>query len=683
MTPDLPGGRPGRPALRLLLAVVCAALLGAAAAQCSPGPTTSQVTIPDYLAVYYQQFRSMPEVDEVLFYGGVCVTAVGGEWTVFADAVTVTGLNTDLGLRADSPRLFWGDLRLTATHMAATNEVLVLQGATVAGPDYSGEAQSIELDLFTGVMQLIDVTLNSVAFAVTGSSAALVGTQLSVEEPGLTTCIGMDTPPYAIEGASATVDLSTRTAVLRDGTLRIGALRVPLNERISVTEESLERFTLPFRFQNVSDRGNPNLPGTGVGARIVDLPLGEGASLDVGVTGLDPEHPTGMVLLVHAAEENEGTEVVATFGLEGSSPLMAVDVTHDVTPWLELELGARTGAEPAQPGHHEARAALEANVPVPAIGGSVGAEVFTASTAVSPAGDPTMTALFGSRVGVSGSVTTSTGAAPFGTFTVLASAETTWYPRQETQQWGVRLNPRWTFEAAPVTASLSYDTWLTNAASPFADVDRLSPLSRTRAAVRVAGRLAVWEDGGELTGFIGASGVHDGVPVRSDPAGFVSAVGEAGVKYVEGNWTVDATVSTQLAGVLSPESKRDAYVTYVLEGQRTGWPAVVQGAEGPIVPHGTFALRAEALHGLAAPLGLRRLELSAAVPFAFPSLELRPFIGFDIAPTILSGGLPQLSVHGLDLTFITCCGSLTVGYTNERGEWSASFSIDLERRPPE
>lgn len=678
MNPDLLRGA----ALRALL-VVCAALFGTAAAQCSPGPTTSQVTIPDYLAVYYQQFRSMPEADEVLFYGGVCVTAVGAEWTVFADAVTVTGLNTELGLRAESPRLFWGELRLTAAHMAATEEVLVLQEATVAGPDYSGEAQSIELDVMTGQMQLIDVVLNSVAFAVTGSSAALVGTQLSVEEPELTTCIGMDAPPYAIEGSSATVDLSTRSAVLRQGTLRVGALRVPLDESISVTEESLERFTLPFRFQNVSDRGDPTLPGTGVGARIVDLPLGDGASLDVGVTGLDPEHPTGMVLLVHAAEETDGTEVVATFGLEGSSPLMAVDVTRHMTPWLELELGARTGAEPAQPAHHEARAALEANVPVPAIGGSVGAEVFTASTAVSPAGDPTMTSLFGTRVGVSGSVTTSTGATPFGTFTVLASAQTTWYPRQQTSQWGVRLNPRWTLEASPVTASLSYDTWLTNAASPFADVDRLSPLSRTRAAVRVGGRLVAWEDGGELMGFIGASGVHDGVPVRGEPAGYVSAIAEAGVQYLEGTWTVDASVSSQLAGLLSPESQRDAYVTYVLQGQRAGWPAVVQGTEGPIVPHGAFELRAEALQGLADQVGLRRLELSAAVPFAFPSLELRPFIGFDIAPTILSGGLPELSVHGLDLTFITCCGSLTVGYTNERGAWSASFSIDLERRPPQ
>lgn len=671
-------GRAGR---RTLFATLAAALLSAAAAQCESGPTTSQVTVPDYLAVYYQDFRSMPELDEVLFYGGVCVTAVGGEWTVIADQVTVTGLSGDLGLRADAPRLFWGDLRLTAVHLAATTEVLVLQGATIQGPDYSGSAESIELDLLTSEMDLVGFTLNSVAFAVTGTSAALIGDKLSVQDPGLTTCIGMETPTYAIEGRSATVDLTSRSVVLNGGQLRVGALRVPLNEEIALTEETMERFTLPFRFQNVPDRGDPSLPGTGVGARLVGLPLGRGASFDVGVTGLDAEHPTGLVALVHAEEDEGGTQVVTTFGVEGSAPVLMLDLTHAVTPWLDLELGARTGSAPTRKAHNEGRLGLQATVPVSAIKGTVGAEVFAAATAIAPAGEPTQTELFGSRLGAAADLATSTGRTPFGTFALKARAEATWYPQQHTSQWGVRLNPSWNLTAAPLTASASYDTWLTDAGSPFETVDRLSPLSRTRAAVRVAGALAELEGGERLSGRVGVSAVHDGVPVGGEPAGFNSAIAEGGLAYAVEDWTVDMSVAAQLAGVLSPASGRDSYVTYVVEGQRSGWPAVAQGASGPIVPHGSFALRAEALQGLGDPAGLRRLELSAAVPFAFPSLELRPFIGFDIAPTLLSGDLPQLSVHGLDLTFITCCGSLTVGYSNDRGEWSASFAIDLERRP--
>src|SRR5690606_32925684 len=242
---------------------------GWAAAQCSPGPDTSQVTVPDYLAVYYLHFRSLPELDEVQFYGGVCVTAVGGEWTVIADEAFVTGLSGELGLRADSPQLYWGDLRMTAEHLAATTETLVLQQATVNAPDFSGDATTIVLDLVTGDMLLTGFTLAGVAFAVSGESAELVGQTLTVEGPAVTTCIGMEETPYAIEGAAATVDLTTRTVELQGGVLRVGALRVGLRPRLQLTEESLERFMLPVRVQNVPDRGDPTRPGSGIGVRVV------------------------------------------------------------------------------------------------------------------------------------------------------------------------------------------------------------------------------------------------------------------------------------------------------------------------------------------------------------------------------------------------------------------------------
>src|SRR5690606_8722071 len=53
----------------------------------------------------------------------------------------------------------------------------------------------------------------------------------------------------------------------------------------------------------------------------------------------------------------------------------------------------------------------------------------------------------------------------------------------------------------------------------------------------------------------------------------------------------------------------------------------------------------------------------------------------DFAPTILHGELPALSGVGLDVTFVTCCGSLTVGVVNDRGSWAGSVAVDLERRP--
>lgn len=674
--------------LRALATLATITVTGWAAAQCSPGPDTSQVTVPDYLAVYYLHFRSLPELDEVQFYGGVCVTAVGGEWTVIADEAFVTGLSGELGLRADSPQLYWGDLRMTAEHLAATTETLVLQQATVNAPDFSGDATTIVLDLVTGDMLLTGFTLAGVAFAVSGESAELVGQTLTVEGPAVTTCIGMEETPYAIEGAAATVDLTTRTVELQGGVLRVGALRVGLRPRLQLTEESLERFMLPVRVQNVPDRGDPTRPGSGIGVRVVGLPMGdEGtASLDVGATGLDAGHPLGVVALVRLAAERQGQRLNATVGLEAGLPLVDFRVTQPLTPWLDAGLAIHSGAELNGVPHHEGRLGLRGDWEVPVPGRptlSLGAEAFAAATALTDVKDLATPLVFGPRVGAALDVQAGSGRTAAGTFGLRSRAEATLYPLQQQLQWGVRLNPTWRLEAAPLTLSLAYDTWLTNAASPFAGLDRLRPLARFSGSARVGGELRRWEGDRRLTGYFRVAATHDGVPVDSAPAGLNAATAEAGLTYEAGAWSVDATAVARLAGVLEPVAGRDASLTYTVEARRAGWPVVRVGPAGPVEPHTPFALRAEAVQGLLpdAP-GLRRLELSVAVPLAFENLELRPSVGFDVAPLLVHGALPVLSLHGLDLTVVTCCGSLTVGYSNLRGDVSASFAIDLERRPP-
>ena len=87
----------------LVVVVLALVLAGTVAAQCSVGPNTASVTLPDFLAVYYSQFRSLSSEDAAEFYGGVCVTAVGGEWTVTAEQVRVEGLSGDIRLEAPSP----------------------------------------------------------------------------------------------------------------------------------------------------------------------------------------------------------------------------------------------------------------------------------------------------------------------------------------------------------------------------------------------------------------------------------------------------------------------------------------------------------------------------------------------------------------------------------------------------
>jgi hypothetical protein len=154
------------------------------------------------------------------------------------------------------------------------------------------------------------------------------------------------------------------------------------------------------------------------------------------------------------------------------------------------------------------------------------------------------------------------------------------------------------------------------------------------------------------------------------------------LSYKTDPFTFQAAARTELAGLLGPAG-RDPYVELKLTATRDAWPVLNPGADAPNVPHGTLQVGLLSNYSLkAGSQGLQALELSAAAPFAFDTFELRPYLAFDFAPTITSGQWPWWSGYGLDATFITCCGSVTLGVLNDRGAWGAGISVDLERRPP-
>lgn len=362
--------RRGVASSRRVALVLLLALLGVAGAQCTVGPEYAEVTLPDFLAVYYQDFRSEPQEDRVVFYGGVCVTAVGGGWTVTAPRVTVTGLTGELELHSDDPTLYLGQWQITAAELESTVEKLTLQSATVVGPDVSGNAKSLTVDLVTSEISMSGLELNSLAFAVSGRDAVLRGELLSLEGAGVTTCIGLETPPYELEGMRAEVDLGARSVVLSGGMLRLGGARFRLQEEIVLSEESLAAFELPVQVQNVS--GPANRPGTGLGIRLVGVPLENDVELDIGATGIDTDHPTGAVALLRLGTTLEDSTLVeAGVGLEAGRPYLEIDLTRPLASWLDLELGVISGAMPGRDARHEAHAALSATVPVQALRGSV------------------------------------------------------------------------------------------------------------------------------------------------------------------------------------------------------------------------------------------------------------------------------------------------------------------------
>src|SRR5690606_16694969 len=333
---------------------------------------------------------------------------------------------------------------------------------------------------------------------------------------------------------------------------------------------------------------------------------------------------------------------------------------------------------------------VTATTAVSALNGRVTAEAFSAATVLAPALAPTEPTILGTRIGAAVFGTARTGATAAGTFTVEARAEATAYPAQDAWQWGVRVAPGWRYVSGPLTLRLSYDQRFTNSGSPFgASVDRLQPRSRADGGLRVEGPLfrgtpsdPAWP-APRLDGYVEVRGVHDLVPVGNDPAGWRMARAWTGVTYRVRGWVLGSMLLLETAGLLNTGSSWDAHVTLDLSAERPGWPVLFPSRPQPNVPHTAFEVGLNSVYGLTADNpGLRSLELRAAMPFAFDHFEARPYLAFDFEPTIEQGLWPIWSVHGLDLTLISCCGSVTVGYRNDSGQWSASIAVDLERRPP-
>ncbi|MCO5174261.1 MAG: hypothetical protein M9914_08710 [Trueperaceae bacterium] len=669
---------------RLAVALLLLGVAGVASAQCSRGPRTASITLPGFLAVYYQQFSSNAAADTAEFYGGVCVTAVGGEWTVLADRVHVGKLSTDIFIQAAQPTLYMEGWRMSGEDLVANVEHLTLTGARFTGPDVGGSAGQLDIELATGAFTLADLVFTGSSFAVTGQLATLQGAVLQVEGAGVTTCIGPEPPPFAVESRVATIDLDGRAVHLKEGLLRVGNLRIPLRDEVDVNDRTFADFEFPVKVANVeASSTSPAQRGEGLSVRVVGIPLADGVTLELGATGVNRPGQTAPVALLRAAAD--GGRVRGTVGLEAGAPYLDVGVSTPLEPWLTLAVSARSGAAPARRARHEGRVGLEASLPVPALNGAVAAEAFAAITALTEHAGASQPEVAGARLGVSTTLTAGTGpvragGVPLGTFGVEARAQVTRYPYVwgesvtvgSATQWGLRVAPTWRLSTGPVTASLGYDARFTNAASPFGTaVDGLTALQRATGSLAVQGGIA-----GPLSGRLAFSVTYDAFATPSLPVGFKRLRGTGSLSLAAEPWTVGLAATVETAGLVNALTDVPAFVEVDLSAMRHGWPVLAAGA-----PYGSLELGLNAQYGLlAASSGLERLELRAGVPLAFESVELRPFVAVDLVG-LLGGGSPKLSGYGLDATFITCCGSFTLGALNTRGAWGASIAVDLERRP--
>ncbi len=637
---------------RHLLVLLLLLAVGTASAQCERGPTTSELSIQGFGAAYFQQVRTDSAHDSVEFYGGVCLTGEGVAWTLLAQRVTVRGLSGQLSVSAELPTVHFEGWTMTAASLHADRRTLTLSTVRVAGKQLNGDASAVTVDLQKETLRLQHAVLEAPTYVVRGASAVVAGDGVTIDRPLITTCTCAGPPLYDVQGRSARLDLQGGTVVLQGGRLRAGAVTLLLADTITLSEKTLKDLTVPVKVSYVASDVAAGVTGTGLGVTVGPLGLGPGVHADLGATGLDADYPLSAVALL----AGKGAGGSFTFGKAPDGMRFEMTSDHPVLPWLDAGFDTRV----LEPGNRdtlrEGVLHLRAHTRLPALGGDAALALVAAGSSQEPAAGP----VAGARLGATGSFQIGTAAAAWGRLTLRTSLSESLYPDQGASQWGVDLQPGYSVRAGGVDLSASYLARFTDSGSPFTTtLDRLEPAQRPSLQVTARGALGPgWSGSSKVVGS------YDLVASPSVDAGVNRLEATASVARQLGPWRLQVGVDTALQGVLAPNGERDGY----LQGS-------VSAADGGL----QFGARARYTWA-PDPVGLDRLELSAAVPIELPGVELTPYLALNFAPTVTGGALPAISGHGLDLTFVSCCGALQLGYRDQDGTWSVSVSVDLQRR---
>ena len=637
---------------RVPLALLLLLAAGVASAQCERSPTTSELSIRGFGAAYFHQVRTDSTHDRVDFYGGVCLTGEGVAWTMLAESVTVRGLSGDLSVSAQQPTLHLEGWTMTAANLHADRRELTLETVQVQGKDLSGTATSVTLDLQQGSLRLDGAALRGPTFSVRGTMATVRGNAVTVVYPRISSCTCAGSPLYDVEGSSAQIDLQGQSVVLRDGSLHAGPVTLPLGASLTLSEKALQDLSLPVKVTYLPSDAAAGITGTGLGVTVGPLHLGPGVQADIGATGLDADYPlAGLAMLTGKAGGD-------TFRFGKAPGGLRFDMTsdHPVLPWLDAGFDTRV----LEPGNRdtlrEAVLRLRAHTPVPAFRGDAGLQLLAAGSSQEPATGH----VAGARVGANASLRMGTAPAPWGRVTLRATASETLYPDQGASQWGVELQPGYGVRLGPVQVDLGYLARFTDSGLPFTTtLDRLEPAQRPSLDLQAKG---AWGAGWSASATFAAR--YDLVGSPSVGVGFNRLHVGATVAHRSGAWQLSAGVDSALEGAIAPDGQRAGY----LQGS-------VRLTDGGL----EFGARARTTWA-PDPVGLDRLELSAAVPIELPGVELRPYLALNFAPTVTAGALPAISGHGLDVTLVSCCGALQLGYRDQDGTWSVSVSVDLQRR---
>lgn len=680
------GSRRSSSNVRRFVTVLVCALCSAGFAQglCGDGEV-GRVTIQGFAEIFYGSLYADSKADRAEFTSGVCIRALDRTWSISAEAIELTALSTNPVIDARRIHAVFGDWSITGATLAGTLTELVFTGAQFAdtGGAYVGSAKSITGNFETNELDFDGLHLTDFGFLIESAAGTLRGDSLTLGETTISTCSDDRCDRYNVSGVGASVDLARGVIVLSGGVVHIAGIPIPLAEEVEISEAALAKFELPIDIRVIPSASGPTRAGEGLLVVLKNMRYLPEITLDAGVTGLLDPSTFGVVALANFGTftqvEADGvtTAVSATAGVRASRPYARVDLSRPIGEHVQFSAQFFSGAEYGKDYRHEASIRAISTWQPTWVPGKMRSEAFISLLGL--AGNPrdVHAAVPGlpisdARLGTKLSHDVSHALSRATTLSLAWNAQHTYYPGHERHQWGVRVQPELAFKAGPVALTLSHTGQFTNRGSPFTtSIDRLSPLQRTTATARVTNVIP-----GAASSTVSTTASYDIAFAGATAAGLRSWNTTAQARFTPGSdWTVNVKAGAELARLLDSRAANHAALTFSVDAERSGFALVGSN------PGGTTELGTRWRYQLTGTTGITRAEVYGAVPFVLDTIEVKPYVALDFAGWINQANDPlKLSGHGVDVTFITCCGAITVGYRVTGSDWDVRFGADIYRR---
>ncbi len=629
----------------------------ALAVTCAVVPGASEFTIEDVGRVVFEELSTDRAADSVRFGGAVCLEVAGDRITIRAEVLEAERLSGQPLVTGAWAQVSSGPWLLGATRLWASAGGVRLEVATLQGDGLVGLADVLELRVSDGVLTGTGLVVATPSLRVDLAEGTFDGRVLSGNEVALSTC---DCPPHEaglrLEGRTVRYALDTGVLEVEYGSLVIAGVRVPLPSPLTLSEEALANVRLPFALVRDDRRG-------WLLELVERVEHGVRLGADVALSDLRPPR---VRTSIRAADDQASLALSLTSGGLAVHTTMTRPLADDLTLRLSQRL---TGglADPLQ----DAVIALRYGPDQALAAVAPGATVASLETALALTAQRRGTvelasarALAALRVDVASERST------LGTLRVRSEAGASGYAAFPDAQYWWGLTSRWELRAAPLSVTLTHVYRGVVGRSPFDDeVDLVEPRQRTTAQLAMRAADDAWrldlDVRFDLLADARRPGQRQGVE-RLRLVGRTSALALA-----DGGPTLRWSGTLELAGLVDPRVDRDAFARV---GVRALWPDAAP------------ELALEATVGLVpGALAMRELTLAASVPLRWrePDLELRPYLAYDVWPTLRGESWPVLRAHGLALVWASRYGTLDVAYRSESdGSATSSIGFRVDVRQP-